>query len=377
MNNNKFDKLTQHYASILVILFLLCSTIFTIFALSLGAKINKLGYDSSLDRTSELGQELERYIAPQSNILYVYYSFSGNESIYNARPYKNQMVIASQKDLLQLKTVMYNSYEYDELLLVDTNAKVLGRSSVNTRENLIYNYQYTTNNNVFISDSEVTLLSEPLIEGKTWQSTSSLQATVTNDDVLITLGFGSFSGIEVTYTDGKGFERLDYYIKDLGLVKSQYKLNGKTTFTYYLNELVEDKIISKATLYTFDPISNDVYINTIDNAISTNPVYIEMLENMLKYSLTSLNSPLIQEHTHIKSVNIDRANNIAHIDFSSNFLKTTNYNQVAERLLLQLIANVTGNFYNVNYVKITSSGSGKIGGHVDFSTPFYVQIQPK
>ncbi len=376
-NNKKLSKSFIHFSSTMIILFLISSIVFTVFALSVNAQIKNIGYTPQINRSSSNSEEIKSYVQPQKGILYKYYSFSGSQTINDASPYKNTMVIISQDDFLQVKTVMNDFKEYDELYRLDTFATILGRSTNCTREDLVYNHKNGTSKNDFLEDSYSVVLKAPIAPSTTWKSTDELTSTITRLDAVVTLGFGNFTAIEVLSTDGKGFERYDYYAKNLGNVMTVFKQDGVTTKTCYLEEISEDTIISKAYLYTYDINSNDVYVDMVDNAISTNPVYIEILENMLKHSLTSITRPLIQDKTYIQSVRIDRNNDTAYIDFSPNFLKNTEYSDTTEQIVLQSIADVTGNFYNIKYVVITSNGANKVGGHVDFSSPFYVELLPK
>ncbi len=316
------------------------------------------------------------YTTPKEKTLYVYHSYSGDETIDDAKFYKNEIVIRKEDDLLQKKTVMSDSSEYDELYeITDLKTTLIGRSDINTREDMVYNYKELPDNNVFVANTDEIVLNTPVVLDTTWQRTDNSVSIITNVNVIIDLPFGNFSAIEVQTNYEDGHFRKDYFVKHLGLVKTVYSNATDVDRTVVLVDVQDKDILSKALLFNYDVYTNEVRIDQIDNSINTNPIYIDILEAMLRYEKGTNSSALIQPETVIQSVKIDRPNDTTYVDFSSKFLKTTNYGVQVEESIISAIVNEIGNFYNTGNVKLSANGSDIVTGHTDLSKPFHVELQ--
>ena len=69
------------------------------------------------------------------------------------------------------------------------------------------------------------LLMEPLVKGTTWTLKDSSVRTITNTSADITTPSGTYKAIEVT-TDSSNGKTVDYYAKNIGLVKSVFNSEG-------------------------------------------------------------------------------------------------------------------------------------------------------
>ncbi len=368
-------KLKSKLFSIISILSILLIVFFAVKHLSIRA--DNLDTDTGMV-VQESPALAEQYIVPKLNTLYVYYAYSGDQTIEDSKPYKNEIVIENKDGYVQKKTVMADFTEYDELIQdIDGKAILVGSSSVNTRESLIDNITMAPYNNVFDTTGESVILSEPISLHNTWQYSESAVSEITNLNTLVELPFGNFTAIEVVTNFEDGRFRKDYYVKFLGLVKSVVSDAAKGDQTIYLHDVRDESILSKAYLFTYDAFTNSKSIELIDNHISTNPVYIEILENMLKYEKNASGTSLIKDETSIQSVTIDRREDIAYIDFSSGLLINIDFGDQVIIEMLRDIANVVGNFYQVGNVKITADGANNIAGKIDLSKPYEVDLQER
>lgn len=94
---------------------------------------------------------------------------------------------------------------------------VLTREEYYYKQNLLYNKTVSYD----------VLLKEPIEKGTSWTSKDGLKRYISNVDVKVSTPSGEYTAVEVT-TEGSNYKILDYYVKDIGLVKSVYKNNSMT-----------------------------------------------------------------------------------------------------------------------------------------------------
>lgn len=315
------------------------------------------------------------YLLPKESCSYVYYSYTNNEEIQDSKHYKTEMLIGYSHDFLQIKSVFNDSSEFDTLVhFHNDRATILGISETNIHENMIDNFKYNLSNNIYIDNSEKVVLSLPLDTNQVWQSSENSVSEITNTDILVSLPIGDFSAVEVTtnYNDGRFIK--DYFVKNLGYVKSIVSDTSGIITTIYLKEINDETITTKTKLQTYDAYSDTKHVIELDNHIQTNPVYIEILEEMLKYKETSLSTQLISNDIQIQSAYINREKDLAVIDFSDDFLKTDNYSVRAEYGITESIAVTVGNFYKVSNIKLTYDNGKELDSTIDLSDPINIEL---
>jgi len=69
------------------------------------------------------------------------------------------------------------------------------------------------------------LLKEPLVQGTSWTLVDGRKRFITNLGVDVTTPLGTYKALEIT-TEGKESETKDYYVSNIGLVKSVFTSNG-------------------------------------------------------------------------------------------------------------------------------------------------------
>jgi hypothetical protein len=104
-----------------------------------------------------------------------------------------------------------------------------------------------------------------LIKGTTWKLQDSRIRTITGTSVDITTPAGKYKAIEVV-TEGSNDKTIDYYAKNVGLVKSVF-ISGETEITSSLSKIEENvSLIQKISF--FYPNVNDDKIYYKDKDIS-------------------------------------------------------------------------------------------------------------
>ena len=128
------------------------------------------------------------------------------------------------------------------------------------------------------------LLKEPLEKGTTWTLPDGNKRYISNIDVNISVPYGNFKALEVTteYPDSKTY---DYYVLNLGHVKTVYKSNNFTVETN-LEKFQKDASVIQTIKFYYTDLDNDraIYMKEKIN-FKTNDKLKDIFE---KYSLWNL-----------------------------------------------------------------------------------------
>ncbi len=367
------NKENSIFINLLIILTLIALALFPVLILTSNAAKNNID-DITFNTKSSTADDISaNFVTPKSGLLYSYYTFYDDDKNNNSH-YKDQIVITSSDDLVQIKTVLNDFTEYDELYSTRDSAYKLGKSYKNTRESLVHNQRSLPTNNVFEPNSQALILSGPISLGNSWNVTNNISASISSVDSLVELPFGNFNAIEVSTNMPNGSYRKDYFVKYIGLVKSEIFDENNKKQTIYLNSMTDDSILTKSHLFNYDRYSNKIHSEEINLEIQTNPIFIDLLENMLKFELIAVRNPLISDETFIKSVSVDRENDTVHINFNSNLLSDSTYTETEEENIVASIANVVGNFYSVHNVQITANGKSNFGVNKNYNNPIHIDL---
>jgi hypothetical protein len=204
------------------------------------------------------------------------------------------------------------------------------------------------------------LLKEPLAEGTMWNLSDGSQREITGLTVAIETPYGSFEALEVTTTkDGETVQK-QYYVLDIGLVK---------TIT-----LVEDEEISSSlkemnigggydfTIRTYNFFVTDTGIlsNFVDKTVT-----LKTGENINDFIVTEfVEGGLISANTKLNDLWIKPDSDVANIDFSEQFVTEMNAGTTKESGVLMSVANTIGNYFQVQKVVITLDGEPYSSGHI-------------
>lgn len=171
---------------------------------------------------------------------------------------------------------------------------------------------------------------------------------------------GNFDAIEVT-TENNNSTSINYYAKDVGLVKSVFK-NGNSEVSSTLSDIEQNTpLIQSITLYY--PDLDGVNLNSVDVQISfnTNDSAKEVIEKTVRdlslYELFSTN-------TKINELYFDENDESVHIDLSKDFIEEMNVGAGYESLILQSIANTLGSYYGVENIYLTIDSDLYESGHI-------------
>lgn len=238
-----------------------------------------------------------------------------------------------------------------------TNGKLsilLSKSEVYYRDNLLTSSELQM-------DFEV-LLMEPIKKGTQWKLSDNRVRTITSTDIDINTPLGDYKGIEVT-TEGFNGTTKDYYVKNIGLVKSVFN-SEDIEVTSTLNEVKENTPLTiPVTVYYPNKFGN---ILTVENSLSlhTNDISRIVIQDLLRENPSQDTlAPLISNNTKVNTLYLGK-DNIAYIDFSKELITEMNAGSSYESLILQSIVNTIGDYYRVERVYLTVDSNPYESGHI-------------
>ncbi|MGB8454638.1 MAG: GerMN domain-containing protein [Anaerocolumna sp.] len=291
---------------------------------------------------------IQDYYPFQNNVVYQYEG-KGNE--YAAYNIYTDYIKGSR---IQLRSANGGSESIKVLEIKDGELiKILLKGECYYRENLLNSSE---------GEGEV-LLKEPLTTGTEWMISGNRRRYISNTDVAISTPAGDYKALEVT-TEGDGDATLDYYVRDVGLVKTIFTINGSISVTSSLSK-IEENTLFKQNIRLFYPNADEEVIYALDKEISfnTNDITRNKLETAVKEIAQEKYDPLLSVNTKINSLYLSK-DNVVYVDFSKELFSEMNAGAAYESMILQCIANTLGTYYGVNEVYITVEGKPYESGHI-------------
>jgi hypothetical protein len=275
-------------------------------------------------------------IVKDTEYIYEGFEFENGDSI------RNTEYTSSNKQQFRIvtpQTELVSVYEYDS-----NGVKIIYlQEEMYHRQNLLVK---TPNRNEYY-------IKNPIEIGTEWTLPGGSKSTITNIDMQVGTPYQLFtSALEVT-TEGEGFKIVEYYEKNVGLVKSIIYSFIEAPFISILKEIKTNTPITE-TISFFYPYTNDNLIWYVDLATEfyTNDSVKKIFQNAFQNPPDCL-SPSIGPNTYINYMYLDDTDNTAHIDFSGNFVSDLNSISGNENLSLLSITNTLGQYYMTEKVFIT------------------------
>ena len=222
------------------------------------------------------------------------------------------------------------------------------------------------------SGDEEVLLMEPLIKGTTWTLKDSRVRTVTGISVDVSTPSGNYQAIEVT-TDSPNDKIIDYYAKDIGLIKSVFK-SGENEITSSLSKVEENvSLVQRISFFYPNITDNKLYYQQKDISFKTNDITRKVLETAYKETAKKDLGLVFTQNTQINSLYLSQ-DGMVYIDLNNAFLKEMNAGSGYEGMILQSIANTFGKYYGAAKVILTIDGSLYESGHFAFKKGEYLKV---
>lgn len=197
------------------------------------------------------------------------------------------------------------------------------------------------------------LIENPIKKGTTWTLADGSKRSITNTNTTIQTPLKTYTGaLEVTTTKGTNKTK-DYYVKDVGLVKSIYYLQGGSTVMSSLKQIKTNTPLTQ-TIRFYYPDNNVNKVWYVDKKMNfyTNDITRLKIVKEFRNPPKGL-APCIGPNTTNNWLYYNTIDKMVHIDFSSNFVKDLNAGSTYEMFCLTSIVNTVGGYYNVNKVYLT------------------------
>ncbi len=208
------------------------------------------------------------------------------------------------------------------------------------------------------------LLKEPLVKGTEWTLSDNRRRYISNTGVDITTPYGTFKTIEVTTEENSTTDKsINYYAKDIGLVKSIYSTKAYD-ITSELSKIEKNTPFTQSVIFYY-PNTDGTGIVAVEKSISFQTNDISRIKIQEAYVGSSNNKllPAFSTNTKINSLFLNN-DDIVSVDLSNEFITEMNLGAGFEGLILQCITNTLGNYYGVNQVHITIEGKPYESGHI-------------
>lgn len=220
------------------------------------------------------------------------------------------------------------------------------------------------------------LLKEPLVKGTAWKLPDGSTRSISGINIKIKTDLGNFNCLEVTTKSSKG-DTLQYYSKNIGLVKTIYASPSGSVVSELKNIITNKKQGDKLKLYYPDFNNNkNLFIEKSIN-LNTNEEIKGYFERYLKISPGKEITPVIGMKTRINELTFNVQKNLVHVDFTKELVAEMNAGAELESMILTCITNTFASYFNVDKVYITIEENPYSSGHIlmKLNEPFYVNYK--
>lgn len=227
-----------------------------------------------------------------------------------------------------------------------------------------------------VNNNPEVLLKEPLEKGTKWILQDGRTRSITGMDVNISTPSGEYKALEVT-TLGEDYEMKDYYVLNIGQVKTVFK-SGEMVVDTSLEKVEDNAKVQQTIKFYYPEFLKDrlVYISSRE-AFETNHNIADTFESFFKTAPDESLTPLMSQNTKINKLYVDLEKSRVNVDFSKEFVNEMNAGTSLESMILKSVTNTLGNYYNVDKVYISIDGAPYSSGHVQIGEKdnFYVDYE--
>lgn len=283
--------------------------------------------------------EAKDYFPPRSNSIYIYTNLNNNFlkfKRYTEYQSENKVQMRFENDI----TDIINIYEY-----TDTGIKLsFYKRNIFYRQNFL---DISSNMNDY-------LIKEPIAKDNNWTLSDGSIRCITNTDINIKTKFNLFNSvIEVVTISNKNKDfYIDYYAKDIGLVKSIYYIDKIGLLYCELEDILDDTPYCKnLKIYYPDKNLNTIWYSNKNLEFYTNENTSLKFSKELETPPKGL-IPLINSNTLINELLYDFNKNLAYIDFSIDILNFLKSNSIYSNLFVNCIYNTFKDYFSTSNIDI-------------------------
>jgi len=234
-----------------------------------------------------------------------------------------------------------------------------------------YKYDYTASSNI-----DNILIKEPIEIGTTWSSANGSNKTITAIDKEVTTPSGTYKALEIT-TTGQNNIIIDYYVKNIGLVRSEFRFNDSDEIIVSELEKIESGVPYTQSVRLFFPdFENNtlVYIDKNIESMTNEDMKFKFQRELKTIPKDSQLSKVLSQDVEILGITIDDNMGTATIDFSGNLITGMNAGSTLETMVLRSITNTIGTYYQKDKVIITIEGKPYESGHFQMKEGEYFTV---
>ncbi|MDR1687424.1 MAG: GerMN domain-containing protein [Clostridiales bacterium] len=227
-------------------------------------------------------------------------------------------------------------------------------------------YYHFENQTADEPQKNMVLLKEPLELGAKWNITETDTAEVTGVDVDVQTPLGNYKALEITSISANGFNQKDYYVKNVGLVKTTYTTtNNETPITSSLSAITEDTHIM-CDYNSFFPIPGTGELSFYEDEVeirSNYDVIGKLNEILSKPSPDGLYGALLGTGSLVE-INFATNTSAVRLNFDAEIYEMEFSAEVDEEANLYALALTTGRLLGVEQVFIFVDGKPYSGTFV-------------
>ncbi|HHW32099.1 MAG TPA: GerMN domain-containing protein [Clostridiaceae bacterium] len=241
-----------------------------------------------------------------------------------------------------------------------------------SRGETYYLYDYTS-----MEENEEIIIKEPIKIGTTWSVGESTTRSITAIDKEVSTPSGKYKALEIT-TESPNSIIKDYYVKDIGKVKSEFVSKEDKSFTVIseLQSIEKNASFVQDIKFYYPDFINDRIISSVKTIhFRTNQDIKKVFEDGLKEPLQGQDlKGTLTPNVKILDIRLDDMKGIVAIDFSSELVKEMNAGTSYELMILDCIANTFGDYFQKDKVIITLEGKPYSSGHILMREGEYITV---
>lgn len=220
------------------------------------------------------------------------------------------------------------------------------------------------------------LLKEPLEKGTTWNTPEGNKRYISEVNKKITTPSGDYEALEVI-TEGKDFKIYDYYVLNIGHVKTVFE-SGENKIETNLEKIENNaKVLHSLRIYYPDFSNDRIAFKEEVIQFKTNETLQDKLEPLFKNPPNENLTKILGSNTKINNVYLNVKENMVYIDLSKEFVSDMNAGSSLESMIIQSLVNTLGNYYNVDKVYISLDGKPYESGHIAIKEGEFFKVDYK
>lgn len=209
------------------------------------------------------------------------------------------------------------------------------------RKNILNSYEF--------SQQEDILLMRPFEAGTEWTTADNHPRKITNVESKVETAIGTFDAIEVT-TESPNKTTVDYYAKDVGLIKSVIVSDNKTKIIVIKEIKKKSPLIEEIEFYYPNYDKKKILNKIQDVEFSTNDNTERVLTEA--YKKISKEYGVLTKDSEINSI-LKGMDGTLHINLNKAFTEDMKRKAVHEGMILQSIVNTMGRLYSSEQIIFT------------------------